>query len=280
MASTVSTPLLSLPLQCHLQRATTWPPFSSFEGLEGELGSSRTGGSEGDPSGLQNCRQGWRMLRAGGGDTEGAATLGGGGEGSRLHRDSVQAAPGPLQLEDQSDHLTSEAWDFQTPGPPEENRRASRSHLRKTARGPESANHHQLWDETMHPFPPHNLPGARRIPCQPLHAAPGAGPEGSARDGGCGNPEAVNQSLPEETHDLTSGPVSDTGAPAELGALAGGPHLLSLADERNYRAEGHAGCGTPGVPGRGQCYRLLIPPASPFPGLYPWGHVSLETAAL
>lgn len=171
VASTVSTPLLSLPLQCHLQRATTWPPFSSFEGLEGELESSRTGGSEGDPSGLQNCRQGWRMLRAGGGDTEGAATLGGGGKGSLLHRDSVQAAPGPLQLEDQSDHLTSEAWDFQIPGPPEENRRASRSHLRKTARGPESANHHQLWDETVHPFPPHNLPGARRIPCQPLHAA-------------------------------------------------------------------------------------------------------------
>ena len=101
----------------------------------------------------------------------GAATLGGGGKGSLLHRDSVQATPGPLQLEDQSDHLTSEAWDFQTPGPPEEKRRPSRSHLQKTARGPESANHHQLWDATMRPFPPHNLPGACRIPRQPLHAA-------------------------------------------------------------------------------------------------------------
>lgn len=64
------------------------------------------------------------------------------------------------------------------------------------------------------------------------HAAPGTGPEGSACDRGCGNPEAANQSLLEETHDLTSGPISDTGAPAELGALAGGPHFLSLADER------------------------------------------------
>lgn len=231
VASTGSTPLLSLPLQCHLQRATTWPPFSSFEGLEGELGSSRTGGSEGDPSGLQNCRQGWRMLRAGGGDTEGATTLGGGGEGSRLHRDSVQAAPGPLQLEDQSDHLTSEAWDFQTPGPPEENRRAW-SHI--YGKQPGGLNPQITTNCGMKPCtrfhrttsPVHAGSRANHFTLllgAQHHAAPGAGPEGSARDGGCGNPEAVNQSLLEETQDLTSGPVSDTGAPAELGALAGGP---------------------------------------------------------